>query len=143
MSVSNFIIDRLKSFLDEFPMAKVRYGIDYLANVHTIEVYPSYLLDKDEVLIWEDEFVSDAIKLFPYDLICVCPPDEVLGIGDPKFEGKGLDFNPISTFIPYVNESTVPCGLFTKFMFSQVFQSPKDSVETSLIEPSNDYSLAA
>ena len=143
MSISVFITDKLKSFLNRFPMAKVRYGFDNLANVHTIEVSPSTLLDKEDVYNWVDGFVSDAIELYPNDLVCVCPPDDVLGVGEIQYEEKGLDYNPISTFTPHSNGIGIQQGLFTKFSLSERFQWPKEPVVTSLIESLNDFSLAA
>ena len=143
MSVTDFVTDRLKMFLKSFPMAKVKYGIDRLANVHTIEVFPSSVLDREDVFSWVDGFITDTINHYPNDLICVCPPDDNLGVGELQFEEKGLEFNPISTFTPLTNEISAPLGLFTKFVLSQAFQYPDKLAVTSLIEPSNDYSLAA
>ena len=149
MSITDFIKNRLISFLDRFKMAKVRFGIDRIANVHTVEVYPSGLLEDDAVFDYVDSLISDSIRLYPDDLLCVRKEDIMLGVGELLFEKEGIEYNPISISsfpsTPQTNGIGVQwCG-FTIINSDQEHQGITQSDESLFIENEqlDEYPLAA
>lgn len=93
MDISDFIIVKLDEFLDKFKNAKVIYGVDRLANVHTVEIYPSSLCDRDDVFDTIDSIVTESIEKYPNTLLCMGKHDSVLGVGELLYEKKGDEYD--------------------------------------------------
>ena len=92
MDISEFIIGKLDSFLDKFKNAKVIYGVDKLANVHTVEVYPTSLCDRDDVFDAIDAIVMESIERYPDQLLCMGKNEPILGVGELLYEKKGDEY---------------------------------------------------
>lgn len=146
MSAFDFIIEQINCFLLTFTNAKVRYGYDSLAKVHTIEVHPANLFDQNTFQNWEGSIIEDFIKSNPTENICICPEDKILGVGDLLFEKEGIGYGSISL-------SKNPHPLFSVFTTVKTEKTILPSsitldenvniVPCSLKEVDNDYSLAA
>ena len=111
MDIYEFMIEQVKRFLLLFAEAKVRYGYDDLAKVHTIEVSPSSLFSDAFFQQWEGNIIEDFVRMNPTENICISPKDDVLGIGDVVYTGMGADYNPISLSEPAV--TPVACKVVT------------------------------
>lgn len=96
MSIIDYIIDSLVSFLEQYKTARVRYGVDNRAHVHTIDVLPQKLLDQDDVFDWFDDFIMDSINEFPEELVCLKNKESHLDLGTLVFDREGLLYNSIS-----------------------------------------------
>ena len=92
MDVSEFIIEKLDSFLDKFKNARVIYGVDRLANVHTVEVYPTSLCDRDDVFDAIDSIVTESIEKYPDQLLCMGDHESSIGVGELLYEKKGDEY---------------------------------------------------
>jgi hypothetical protein len=92
MNISEFIIRKLDSFLDKFKNAKVIYGVDKLANVHTVEVYPASLCDRDDVFEAIDAIVTESIERYPDQLLCMGEHEPILGVGELLYEKSGDEY---------------------------------------------------
>ena len=92
MDISEFIIGKLDEFLDKFKNAKVIYGVDRLANVHTVEVYPPSLCERDDVFDTIDGIVTESIEKYPNQLLCMGAHCPVLGVGELLYEKKGDEY---------------------------------------------------
>lgn len=149
MDIFKYIIAQINQFLLSFTNAKVRYGYDDLARVHTLEVYPSTLFASNSFQEWEGSILEDFIKRNPTESLCVCPEDDVLGIGEIIYSKMGVDYNPISisnvSFIPRTNCVQVQFGDYTTFSLSQGGQDIKRTDNHPLLESSiiDEYPLAA
>lgn len=149
MIISDFIIQKLESFLDKFKNMKVKYGVDRLANVHTVEVYPASMSEREDVFEVIDSIVTDTIKHYPSDLFCMGAPDAILGVGELIYEKAGVEYNPISSsniiFIPRTNDVECRLERFTSFSFGIGSQETKSTNKDDIIEITNidEYPLAA
>lgn len=108
MNISEYIINEINKFLLAFTEAKVKYGHDEMARIHTVEVYPSSLFDLDVFQKWEGSMIEEFIKQNPTENICICPKDDILGIGDLLYEKEGIGFGDIS-------QSKNPCPIISVF----------------------------
>ena len=65
MTSSEFIISKLKSFINEFPGTRVRYEHDEKSNTHFIEVVPNEVYHFDNKYIqWESKFLTSSLNNF-------------------------------------------------------------------------------
>lgn len=92
MDISEFIIGKLDEFLDKFKNMKVIYGVDRLANVHTVEVYPASLCDRDDVFDTIDSIVTESIERYPDQLLCMGKHEPILGVGELMYEKRGDEY---------------------------------------------------
>lgn len=147
MDISKFLINEIKSFLSVFTKAKVRYGHDDLARIHTLEVYPSSLFDSDRFQKWEGDLIESFIQKEPTENICICPKDDIIEIGDILYEGEGTGYNPISicnTFSAKANGIGVQYVQFSSFNSGSNLQGPKIfNRPSSFGAENNNYLLAA
>lgn len=94
---SSFVIDNLKSFVAKFPKVKVRYEIDRVANVHSIEITPrTFLFTDDDILDWKINLFKDFVNLFPFESIGFCSDDALVGIRNVDFEIEGSEFGKLN-----------------------------------------------
>lgn len=99
MNSTEYIIEKVKTFVKLFPKVKVRYEFDKVAVVHTIEVTPRQIHNDDnDVLDWEMSLWDDFVELFPFENIMFCSDDDLVGIRNVDFEVEGIDFGRESSF---------------------------------------------
>lgn len=93
MTPSNFIISKLKLFIEEFPQARVRYEYDDFSDTHFIEVVPNEIYHLDQSYIeWEGKIFDEFVEVFPYDNICFLSDDAIVGLNKIDFELIGVEF---------------------------------------------------
>lgn len=97
MNATEFIINRLYSFVELFKNARVRYEYDSLAEVHTIEVYPQSVYDSDDYLTWESGMFDDFAGNFPGEVIGFISEDAVVGIKSANYAIEGIEYAPFNT----------------------------------------------
>lgn len=146
MDIYKYIIEQINQFLLSFTGARVRYGYDELARVHTLEIHPSNLFDSDSFQKWEGTLIEDFIRINPTENLCICPKDDILGVGELLYEKEGIGYgyisqskNPrpiLSVFTTFLTEGTAPISSFT--LDENVSMKPCLPRKVD-----NDYSLAA
>lgn len=95
MTSSEFIISKLKSFINEFPGTRVRYEHDEKSNTHFIEVVPNEVYHFDNKYIqWESKFFDEFTEQFPSEIICFISDDALVGIDKVDFEIRGSKYFP-------------------------------------------------
>ena len=97
MNATEFVINRLHSFVELFKNARVRYEYDSLAEVHTIEVFPQSVYDSDDYLAWESSMFDDFANNFPGEVIGFISEDAVVGIKNADYAAEGIEFAPYNS----------------------------------------------
>ena len=95
MEAKDFVIDKIKKFLQSFKNAKVRYECDELARLHTLEITPQAVYDSKTFDQWESSMFDDFVENYPDENIGFISEDALVKIDKDNlvFEGKGSEFN--------------------------------------------------
>ncbi|MBQ5984106.1 MAG: hypothetical protein IJL56_03930 [Bacteroidales bacterium] len=96
MTLNDYIRKNLCRFLDKFKTARVVLDCDYRAHVHTVDILPHELLERNDVFEWIDTFIMDSIEKYPKELVCIKSPDSIIPYGGQGFILDGLEYKPIS-----------------------------------------------
>lgn len=92
MSSKDFVIDKIKKFLQSFKNAKVRYEYDELARLHTLEIAPQSVYDSETFDQWESSMFDDFVEKCPDENIGFISEDALVGIDKVTYEEEGTDF---------------------------------------------------
>lgn len=98
MNIKDYIRKNLSRFLKEFKTARVVLDSDYCAHVHTVDILPHELLERDDIFEWIDTFIMDSIEEFPEELVCIKNPESVIPYSGQGFILDGLEYKPFSLF---------------------------------------------
>lgn len=97
METSDYIIRKLKSFIEKFSNTKVRYENDEMSHIHMIEILPLEVYKKNnEYIKWESDFFDEFINKFQSENICFISEDALVGIDKVSFEKEGIYYTPFS-----------------------------------------------
>lgn len=88
----DFIINKLKEYIELFPTAKVRYENDTLAKVHVIEINPKELYTNPDSIEWEFDFCDKFSFSSPSENIYFITSDALVGIENVTFEIAGINY---------------------------------------------------
>lgn len=124
MIFKDYIRKRLSEFLNVFKAAKVVFDSDSHAHVHTVDILPHSLLERDDVFDWLDSFIMESIDVFPNELICIKNKNSIIPYSGQGIEIEGLEYEPISRCS---NQASV-VSEFTSFVSGSVMQSPIISI---------------
>lgn len=96
MNPSQYIISKLKSFIEDFPHTRVRYEYDDDSDTHFVEVVPNqtYHLD-DNYLKWEMDLFINFVEQYPLYGICFISDDALVGLENVDFEVQGKYFKAL------------------------------------------------
>jgi hypothetical protein len=98
MNPTDFIISKLKSFIEDFTQTRVRYENDVISDTHFIEVIPNEVYHIDEAYIqWEGDMFDEFVELYPYENICFISDDAIVGLQNIDFEIYGKYFEVLYT----------------------------------------------
>jgi len=93
MVSSEYIIEKLKELVKDFPAIKVRYEYKGDSSVHFVEVLPGSVYRHDEGYAdAEDRIIMDFIKEFPDENICFVTEDSYVTVENPSFELVGCNY---------------------------------------------------
>jgi len=150
MSPKDYIVSELESFIKVFPKVRVRYEYDEMAIVHTIEVLPNeiYHLD-EEYLEWERRMFHSFIDRYPTENIGFITDDALVGIENPIFIKKGLDydlFSSIKAIVTFNNDIIIVEGVTAEKVNVITFDGNKiesDSPPKDFVDHNRSLILAA
>lgn len=98
MTSKEYIISRLKSFIRDFPQARIRYEHDADIDTHFVEVLPNEFYHLNEGYIdWEGEMFDDFVEMFPGESIGFITDDALVGLENITYELRGTLFDKIYT----------------------------------------------
>lgn len=107
MNAKDFIITRLKVFLEDFKEARVRYECDSATQTHTIEVVPQSVFDSQEFLDWECGLYDEFSLEYPGEIIGFISEDALVGIEKVDFEGEGSLYGSFTINPSFVFSTTI------------------------------------
>lgn len=97
MRSTEFIKNKLRSLVEEFPNIKVQYEFRENSLVHFVEVLPDNVYHYDENYAdAEERIILDFISNFPDENICFISENSYVKIEHPSFELQGSKY--IETF---------------------------------------------
>ena len=96
MTSTEYIIQKMRELVTNFPVVRCRYEHHVLSDTHFVEVVPNsiYKLNTD-YLKWEEEITFSFPQLFPAESLCFISDDALIGIRNIEFELKGQLFDVI------------------------------------------------
>lgn len=149
MTSTEYIIAKLREFVNSFHQARARYEIGTDGVTHIVEIMPNevYHMD-DSYLEWEEQFFNDFVSQFPLENICFITDDSALSIIKPIFIVEGLGFAPISTHEGAGFEIQTPTLVNASSVFNPIISFDWSKIHapekrTDILPTSYEYALAA
>ena len=95
MSSKDFVIDKIKKFLQSFKNVKGRYEYDELARLYTLKITSQSIYDSEAFDQWDSSMFDDFVENYPDENIGFISEDALVKIDNDNliFEGKGSEFN--------------------------------------------------
>lgn len=145
MNITDFIVNRLQSFVGKFKNARARYEYDKIAGVHTIEIYPQSVYDSEDYLEWEGSMYDEFVSNFPGEVIGFISEDAIVGIKSVDFIVEGIGYAPYNSRETFsFNTNTVNIllsGIINSALAPSIAtENGKDSFIPTIID-NNDYNF--
>ena len=92
MSSKDFVIDKIKKFLQSFKNVKGRYEYDELARLYTLKITSQSIYDSETFDQWESSMFDDFVQNYLEENIGFISEDALVGIDKITYVEKGPDF---------------------------------------------------
>lgn len=142
MIFKDYIRKKLSEFLNTFKAAKVVFDSDFRAHVHTLDILPHSLLERDDVFDWLDSFIMESIDVFPNELVCIKNQDSIIPYSGQGIVIEGLEYKPftqcenqtntVSEFISHISDSVMRSPIISIIDNNENKPYPTSTIEKSM-----------